>query len=116
MSSGAIVASWGAALLSIDPFTAFPSVDWIEVGGWSAFVSLSILIVTGAFREWWVPGVRYRRTETALEKSLDTTKLVVKQNEQLIQVNPLTQILLDERVPQKRDARGKVDPDAGGVR
>jgi hypothetical protein len=36
-----------------------------ESSGWLAFGMLSVVIVVGAFFEWWVPGRRHRRVEQA---------------------------------------------------
>lgn len=99
---------------AVDPITAFLTRNWAEVGGWSLFIGLAMLIVVGSFKEWWVPGGRHKRLEVAMEKALDTTQLLVKQNEQLLQVNPLTKILLDERAPRNRGNEGTVDPSNPG--
>lgn len=39
-------------------FPGFFSTNWDAIGGWTLFIGLCLLIVVGAFREWWVPGGR----------------------------------------------------------
>lgn len=92
-----------------DPITDILSRDWASIGGWSLFFSLAILIVVGAFREWWVPGPRHRRTEQLLEKSVDTVTDLTKQNGQLITANEITKHFFEETTPKRHTV-----PDEGG--
>lgn len=84
-----------------DPITDIFNRDWAALGGWSLFFSLAILIVVGAFREWWVPGPRHRRTEQLLEKSVDTVTHLTDQNGQLITANEITKHFFEETSPRR---------------
>jgi len=86
---------------TVDPLTAVLTRDWAAVGGWSLFISLCLLIVIGAFREWWVPGSRYKRTEALLEKSVDTTQIQARQADKLGIVGEVVSNLLSEATPHK---------------
>jgi hypothetical protein len=86
---------------AIDPVTAVLTRDWSALGGWSLFLGLVVLIVVGAFREWWVPGARYRRTEALLEKSLETTQVQARQVDRLTVASELVGNLLSEATPHK---------------
>ena len=85
----------------MDIFTAFFTRDWAAVGGWSLFVSLSIFIVIGAFREWWVPGKRYARMESAALKATDALAEALKQNGQLVTTNEITKHFFEETTPKR---------------
>jgi len=84
-----------------DPFTAFLTRDWAALGGWSLFVMLCVFIVIGAFREWWVPGGRYRRMETAAKVSADALTDAMRQNGQLITTNEITKHFFEETTPKR---------------
>ena len=61
-----------------DPITAFLTRDWAAFGGWSLFIGLVLLIVTGAFKGWWVPGWMYKaQTETLNEAMAQNKTLLV---------------------------------------
>lgn len=85
----------------MDPFTAFLTRDWAALGGWSLFVALCLLIVVGSFREWWSPGARTRRLETALEKSSAALAEALAQNGQLITANEITKHFFEETAPKR---------------
>lgn len=88
-----------------DPLTDLLQRDWVQVGGWSLFLGLCILIVLGSFREWWVPGRRHRRLEAAAEKTSETLEATVKQNGQLITANEITKHFFEETTPKRGEAR-----------
>ena len=92
-----------------DPITDIFNRDWASIGGWSLFFSVAILIVVGAFREWWVPGPRHRRTEQLLEKSVETVSDLTVQNGQLITANEITKHFFEETTPKRHTG-----PDEGG--
>lgn len=87
-----------------DPITDIFQRDWAAVGGWSLFLGLCILIVTGSFREWWVPGRRYRRLEVSAEKISDANDVLSKQNGQLITANEITKHFFEETVPRRGES------------
>lgn len=87
-----------------DPITALLTRDWAAAGGWSLFFSLCLLIVVGAFREWWVPGARHRRLEVAAEKASDAIDRLTTQNGQLITANEITKHFFEETVPKRGEA------------
>ena len=84
-----------------DPITSLLTRDWAAVGGWSLFLGLVILIVIGSFREWWVPGVRYRRLESSAALQSTTLSETVKQNGQLITSNEITKHFFEETTPKR---------------
>jgi len=89
-----------------DPITAILTRDWAALGGWSLFIGLCMLVVIGAFKEWWVPGARYRRLETSAEKNSDTLNTTVKVLDKQVAANQITAHFFEETAP-KRD-RGEV--------
>jgi len=93
------------AAAEADPITAVINRDWAALGGWSLFVSLCMLIVLGAFREWWVPGARYRRLEESSIKMTDANTDLRKQNGQLITANEITKHFFEETVPRRGESR-----------
>lgn len=84
-----------------DPITAFATHDWAAAGGWSLFILLALTIVLGSFKETWVPGVRFRRTEDALKKMTDAHDELLRQNGQLITQNEITKHFFEETVPKR---------------
>ena len=84
-----------------DPFTAILTRDWASVGGWSLFVGLCLLIVLGAFREWWVPGCRYRRLEDAAEKQSETLNTTATALEKQVVANEITKHFFEETIPKR---------------
>lgn len=88
----------------VDPLTAVLTRDWAAVGGWSLFLGLCILIVLGAFREWWVPGSRYTRLESSASKLLESNNLLTTQNGQLIVANEITTHFFKETIPKRGEA------------
>lgn len=97
-----------------DPITAFLTRDWASLGGWSLFIGLAMLIVVGAFREWWVPGPRYRRQEDALTKSLDLNKTQTDQITDLIEANEISKHFF-ENVPVRLARRTRKSTDHTGA-
>lgn len=85
-----------------DPITAFLTRDWAALGGWSLFIGLVMFIVLGSFKEWWVPGPRYRRTEDLLDKSVELNKELSGQNTNLIQSNEIVSYFFEETAPRRR--------------
>lgn len=90
---------------AVDPFVAIITRNWAEVGGWSLFLGLVLLIVIGAFREWWVPGSRHARTEAALSKALDVLKETADQNGKLLVSNEITKHFFEETTPKRGTGR-----------
>ncbi len=90
-----------AIVPAADPITDLLNRDYAALGGWSLFLMLAVLILVGSFKEWWVPGPRHRRTETLLQKSMDTVTTLTKQNEQLIAANEITKHFFEETTPRR---------------
>ncbi len=88
-----------------DPFTAFVTHDWAQFSGWSIAIGLMILIVIGSFREWWVPGRRYRRLEFSADRLSEANDNLTKQNGQLITANEITKHFFEETVPKRGEAK-----------
>lgn len=86
----------------VDPITAFLTRDWAAVGGWGLFFTLVMFITIGAFKEWWVPGPRNRRTEDLLEKSVALNETLAGQNGQLIVGNEITKHFFEETTPKRK--------------
>ena len=84
-----------------DLFTAILTRDWASVGGWSLFVGLCLLIVLGAFREWWVPGGRYRRLVDAAEKQSETLNTTATALEKQVVANEITKRFFEETIPKR---------------
>jgi hypothetical protein len=97
------------ALMSLatetDLITAVLARDWAAVGGWSLFIGLCLFIVIGAFREWWVPGARYRRLEVSAEKMQDANTDLTTQNGQLITANEITKHFFEETTPKRGERK-----------
>lgn len=87
-----------------DPITALLTRDWAALGGWSLFIGLCMLIVVGSFREWWVPGASYRRTQEALAKASEAIGKLTDQNGQLITSNQITAHFFKETIPKRGEA------------
>ncbi len=102
-----------------DPITAFLMRDWAAVGGWGLFFTLVMFITIGAFKEWWVPGPRNRRTEDLLEKSVLLNESLAQQNGQLIIGNEITKHFFEETTPKRKlppeVVTGDNGQNAGGV-
>lgn len=86
-----------------DPITAILQRDWAALGGWSLFIGLSLLIVVGAFREWWVPGGRYRRLELSAEKQSETLSKATSALEKQVQANEIVKHFFEETTPKRRE-------------
>lgn len=84
-----------------DPITALLTRDWAALGGWSLFIGLCLFVVIGAFREWWVPGERYRRMEEAAKSVSSANDELMKQNGQLITANEITKHFFEETTPKR---------------
>jgi hypothetical protein len=93
--------SRAALLAAEDPITDLLQRDWAALGGWSLFIGLCLLIVIGSFREWWVPGGRYRRTEQAAIRYAEANAALTTQNGQLITSNEITKHFFEETVPKR---------------
>lgn len=87
----------------VDPITAIISRDWVNVGGWSLFLGLCLLIVIGAFREWWVPGGRYRRLEDAATKQSDTLATTASALDKQVTANEIVKHFFEETTPKRRE-------------
>lgn len=84
-----------------DPITAFLTRDWAALGGWSLFVGISLFIVIGAFREWWVPGPRHRRVENSASEQSKTLALTVEALKEQTQANEITKHFFEKTVPKR---------------
>ncbi len=87
-----------------DPVSAFLNRDWAAVTGWGLFFMLVVFITIGQFREWWVPGPRYRRLEEAATKQSDTLALTAKTLDEQVRANEITKHFFEETAPRRRDA------------
>lgn len=96
----------------MDFVTWFFSASVQEASGWGLFVSLALFIVIGAFREWWVPGGRARRSEEARDKAVDALNAALDQNGDLIRTNKITEHFFLTFAPVKQNGPGN---DAVGV-
>lgn len=88
-----------------DPITAILTRDWAALGGWSLLIGTWITIVLGAFREWWVPGARYRRLEISSQELVVANKDLRTQNGQLITSNEITKHFFEETVPKRGELK-----------
>lgn len=88
-----------------DPITAILTRDWAALGGWSLFISLCVFIVLGSFREWWVPGNRYKRLEVSSNELIEANKELRTQNGQLITANEITKHFFEETVPKRGELK-----------
>jgi hypothetical protein len=88
---------------STDPISAVLARDWAAVGGWSLFLGLCLLIVVGAFREWWVPGGRYRRLEDAATKQSDTLATTAAALDKQVTANEIVKHFFEETTPKRRE-------------
>ena len=86
-----------------DPITALLTRDWAAVGGWSLFFGLGLCIIVGAFREWWVPGGRYRRLEDAATKQSDTLQTTAQALEKQVTANEIVKHFFEETTPKRRE-------------
>lgn len=86
-----------------DPVTAILTRDWAALGGWSLFIGLCLLIVIGAFREWWVPGGRYRRLEDAATKQSDTLATTATALDKQVTANEIVKHFFEETTPKRRE-------------
>lgn len=84
-----------------DPFTALMTRDWASLGGWSLFLGFVIFTTYGAFREWWVPGARYRRLEESYKQVQEANAALIKQNDELLEAGKLTTYFFQEVLPRK---------------
>ena len=94
-----------AAVSGADPISALLARDWAALGGWSLFVMLCLFIVIGSFREWWVPGGRYKRLETSSTKMIEANDELRKQNGQLITSNEITKYFFEETAPRRGEVK-----------
>lgn len=85
-----------------DPITAILTRDWAALGGWSLFLSLCLLIVLGAFREWWVPGGRYKRLEISSKTQSDLLSTTVGLLEKQTTANEITKHFFEETTPKRK--------------
>lgn len=84
-----------------DPITALLTRDWAALGGWSLFVAISLFIVIGSFREWWVPGPRHRRVENAAAEQSKTLASTVELLKEQTQANEITKHFFEKTVPKR---------------
>lgn len=85
----------------VDPVTSFLNQDWASVTGWSMLFATWGYIVVGAVREWWVPGVRFRRTEAAAIKQSETLSSTVDLLKLSTTANEITKHFFEKTVPKR---------------
>lgn len=88
-----------------DPITAFLTKDWASLGGWSLFILLCMTIVIGAFREWWVPGPRHRRVETAAAEQSKTLAVTAEALKEQTQANEIVKHFFEKTIPTRGESR-----------
>lgn len=86
-----------------DPITALMERDWAALGGWSLFLGLCLLVVVGSFREWWVPGGRYRRLEDAAAKQSETLATTAAALDKQVTANEIVKHFFEETTPKRRE-------------
>lgn len=86
----------------MDPIQAILAGNWGAVTGWSLWIGTVVVVVTGSFREWWVPGARARRTEQLLDRASETIAQLTEQNGQLITTNEITKHFFEETTPRRK--------------
>lgn len=98
-----VVASIARVLIhdDVDPITAFFDHDWASVGGWGLlFGFLIVWVGIGSFKEWWVPGPRYRRDQILIAQQ---QALLLQQSAQITKLtdaNELTKYVIEQVVPR----------------
>lgn len=85
-----------------DPITALMTRDWAALGGWSLFLGLCLLIVVGSFKEWWVPGGRYRRLEVAATGQSATLATTVAALDKQVTANEIVKHFFEETTPRRK--------------
>lgn len=90
---------------ALDPFFSWLGRGWGDVGGWSLFIGLCLLIVVGAFRDMWVPGSRHRKMEALVEKQAETIQALTMQNGQLVTANEISKYFFEETVPKRGEPK-----------
>lgn len=80
---------------------SFFTTNFAEIGGWSLFIGLCILIVIGAFFETWVPGKRFRRVEAAAAEQSKTLAATVDLLGQAQIANEITKHFFEKTVPKR---------------
>lgn len=72
-----------------------------QEGGWPAFGMLTLVIVIGAFAEWWVPGRRYRRVEEAAAAQSETLATTVTLLKDQTFANEITKDFFLKTIPKR---------------
>ena len=85
-----------------DPITALMTRYWAALGGWSLFIGLCLLVVVGSFKEWWVPGGRYRRLEDAATKQSETLASTAAALDKQVTANEIVKHFFEETTPRRR--------------
>lgn len=85
------------------PVPSFFNMDWDRIGGWSLFIGMCLFVVVGAFREWWVPGARYRRLEEAAKAQSETLSTTVNALDKQVTANEITKHFFEETTPKRRE-------------
>lgn len=86
-----------------DPITAILTRDWAALGGWSLFIGLVVFVTIGSFREWWVPGPRYRRLEESAQKQSETLATMVQTLDAQVSVNEILKHFFEDTSPLRRE-------------
>jgi hypothetical protein len=83
-----------ATLTTADPITSILTRDWAAVGGWSLFIGLVLIVVTGSFKGWWVPGWMYKAQAKTLDEAM-------AQNRTLLVTADITKHFFEATAPKR---------------
>ncbi len=86
-------------LAADSPVQWFIDLATADFTGWGLFGALVILIVLGAFTEFWVPGRRYRRAEKVGIDAVAALKLSEEQKGALLNYNDLVAHIIHQAAP-----------------
>lgn len=90
------------APMVLDPISAIIAQNWEDLGGWSLFLGLGLLIIAGSFREWWVPGGRYKRLEDAATRNSQSLAAAMRALEKQVAANEITRHFFEETTPHRK--------------
>lgn len=100
-----------SAPMALDPISAIIAQEWGDLGGWSLFLGLALLIIMGAFREWWVPGGRHRRLEDASIRNSQSLAAAMRALEKQVAANEITKHFFEETTPHRKRKEFEADED-----
>lgn len=99
------------APMVLDPISAIIAHKWEDLGGWSLFLGLGLLIIVGSFREWWVPGGRYKRLEDAATRNSQSLAAAMRALEKQVAANEITKHFFEETTPHRKRKELEDDED-----